>query len=532
MKIFRSLFLSLLLTSGLFSLHAQNERDALRHSYFGITGTARAQGMAGAYSAVGADMTSATLNPAGLGLYRSSSFTVSPGFASTTTESNFFNQTADETLTSFYAPNMGVVFHGKSYYDNGRRREEKTYGLKSFAFGFGFNQLERYDRRINVQAFNTESSITDMFAERANNRNVEPDFLPADSYEALAYDAFAIDLLANSATQYFPAVNGGDIQQTLNFREEGYRNEWFVSLAGNIDDFIYLGFTLGFQTVRYEQSLYFEENDVDNLHEFFENDPNSNFPLETPMNQIRFDDEFSTRGSGVNGQLGIIIRPADPFRIGISVKSPTYFNLRDQFTTTIGQNFTIELDNGQLAEQDESFSSTPGEFRYSLNTPFRATAGIMYLFGKNGFISADVDFTDYSAAQLDSDVDDFFVENNRIENLYKQTINYRVGGEYRVGILRVRAGAALYGDPLEEEAKQYLSAEDFTTIEQISAERKIFTLGLGIRQPNYFFDVSFINQLQEDKFNPYTVAATEIFSPTAANSLNRTSVLMTLGFNF
>ena len=30
----------------------------------------------------------------------------------------------------------------------------------------------------------------------------------------------------------------------------------------------------------------------------------------------------------------------------------------------------------------------------------------------------------------------------------------------------------------------------------------------------------------------YLMAATEIFSPTAANSLNRSSVLMTLGFNF
>ncbi|MEM6801054.1 MAG: hypothetical protein AAF696_06590 [Bacteroidota bacterium] len=532
MIFFRYLFLSTFICCLSFQGSAQNERDALRHSYYGISGTARAQGMGGAFSAVGADMSAASLNPAGLGLYRSSSFTYSPGFSNARTQSDYFNQSNTTNLSNFYSANFGVVFHGKNYEYNGRNRVEKSQGLKSFTFGFGFNQLERYNRSLNVSAFNTESSITDMFAERANNRNAFPSELPADSWEALAFDVFAIDTLANSGTSYFPAVNGGDIEQTLRLNEEGYRNEWFVSIAGNIDDFFYIGFTLGFQTVRYEQNLYFEENDVDNLHQFFENDPNSAFPLETPMNQVRFQDEFSTRGSGVNGQLGIIVRPIDPLRIGVSVKSPTYFNLRDQFTTTIGQNFTIELNNGQLGEQDESFTSTPGEFRYSLNTPFRATAGLMYLFGKSGFLTADVDFTDYSTAQLNSDVDDFFRENARIQGLYKQVLSYRFGGEFRAGILRLRAGAAFIGDPLEDAAKRYLSAEDFTTIERIAGDRKLFSLGIGVRQPNYFFDVSFINQMQEDKVNPYSVDATEIFTPTAANSTTRSSVLMTLGFNF
>lgn len=531
MKIYKYLLLILIGAMCDFPLQAQNERDALRHSYFGITGTARSQGMAGAYSAVGADLSSATLNPAGLGLYRGSSFTISPGFANIQTESNFLDQSNKERLSSFYAPNLGVVFHGKNYENNGRRRVERTRGLKSFAFAMGFNQLERYDRQIDVTAFNTESSVTDFFANRANSRNAEPGALPVDSYEQLAYDAFAIDLLANSGTQYFPAVNGGDIEQTLQLNEEGYRNEWFLSLGGNLDDFLYLGFTLGFQTVRYEQTLYLQEDDVDNLHQFFENDPNSGFPLETPMNQIRFRDNFSTRGTGLNGQLGIIVRPMDALRIGISVKSPTFFNLRDEFSSEIGQTFTIELDNGNLGEQDETFTSTPGEFRYTLNTPFRATAGIMYLFGKNGFLSADVDFTDYSGAQLGSDVDDFFAENNRIESFYKQVLNYRIGGEYRIGVIRIRAGGALYGDPLEDAAKDYIDFPNFETA-QISGDRKLFTLGLGVRQPNYFFDVSFINQIQEDKFSPYTVESTEIFSPTAANTTTRSSVLMTLGFNF
>jgi len=46
---------------------SQTENEALIYSRTTSTGSARAQGMGGAFSAVGADMTAATLNPAGTG---------------------------------------------------------------------------------------------------------------------------------------------------------------------------------------------------------------------------------------------------------------------------------------------------------------------------------------------------------------------------------------------------------------------------------------------------------------------------------
>ena len=52
------------------SVQAQTELDALRFSQTTITGTARSLGLAGATSAMGADLSAATLNPAGLGFYR------------------------------------------------------------------------------------------------------------------------------------------------------------------------------------------------------------------------------------------------------------------------------------------------------------------------------------------------------------------------------------------------------------------------------------------------------------------------------
>ena len=61
-----------------FSAYGQNESDALRYSTNSLVGTARSLALGGAYSAVGADLSAATLNPAGLGLYRRSDFSITP----------------------------------------------------------------------------------------------------------------------------------------------------------------------------------------------------------------------------------------------------------------------------------------------------------------------------------------------------------------------------------------------------------------------------------------------------------------------
>jgi hypothetical protein len=57
---------------------AQNQVDALRYSQIYPGGTARSTAMGGAFGALGGDFYSASLNPAGLGVYRSSEFTFTP----------------------------------------------------------------------------------------------------------------------------------------------------------------------------------------------------------------------------------------------------------------------------------------------------------------------------------------------------------------------------------------------------------------------------------------------------------------------
>ena len=68
----KNLFLILLYLITTISI-SQNRVDALRYSYLDVSGTARFCGLAGAFSALGGDLSAIHQNPAGLGIYRKSS---------------------------------------------------------------------------------------------------------------------------------------------------------------------------------------------------------------------------------------------------------------------------------------------------------------------------------------------------------------------------------------------------------------------------------------------------------------------------
>ena len=71
-------FLTLLSVSLFYYSNAQTEIDALRYSRNDIVGTARFSAMAGAYGALGADFTTLSYNPAGIGFYQFSELTFTP----------------------------------------------------------------------------------------------------------------------------------------------------------------------------------------------------------------------------------------------------------------------------------------------------------------------------------------------------------------------------------------------------------------------------------------------------------------------
>ncbi|WNJ20762.1 hypothetical protein [Pontibacter sp. G13] len=512
---------------------SQNQHDVVRLSQTGLVGSARVQGMGGAYSAAGADLSSAYLNPAGLGVYRSSNFIVTPGVRSQSSELSYLGNLQQTSKFQVRLPQIGAAFYNPNYYDSGNGDMQDRGAFRSYVFAFGYHQLEDYAFRSNlVDAYNERNSITQDWAEQANG------FLPSELFGTsfLAYETFGIDRVGLTADQYFAALGPG-ITQSLELEQTGRRGEWFVSLAGNIQDKVYLGGTIGMQTLSYSQTFRWTESDVDGLYQVYDTlPPTSNgFPLEIPSAGLTYEDRFSTSGVGINARFGVIFKPSDAFRFGISAQTPTFLALSDSFSTEIRH--ALEID---LAGNTEEFFSTSEDaiFDYNVTTSFKVTAGGMYLIPKQGFITLDVDYMNYASGSLQSAVQSvgsagyysFNEENQTIAESLQSAVNVRVGGEYRIDIFRFRAGGAWYGSPYDSESLEYLDFEDLETTQQIGGDRRMFTLGLGVRQPNFYWDVSLVSQSQKSLIWPYQLSA-DYVSPFV-NKRSSNSIVTSLGFNF
>lgn len=533
----KSPILLLIACMSLSVLNAQNELDALRHSQSSLpAGTARSMGMGGAFSAVGADLSSAATNPAGLGLFRQSVFSFTPVFRTTQTSSQYLDTTGSGETSYLRVPSIGVSFYNRTYSGYGAEDSDtEPTGVLSYSVAFGINQLENYTRETKIEdAFNPYSSIGQYFADRS--QGLSPTNLGV--VDQLAFQLLIIDTVALSdGRTYFPAASEGQVAQTVQRQETGRRNEWYFGFGANYSDKVYFGASLGLQTLRYEQDFTFNEQDINNLYEFYYPYDDNVFPLQIPTNEIRFLDNFTTRGTGFNGKAGVILRPVDALRISVSGQTPTFLTLTDQFTTTLVHSLTLSPTGGP---EEYTAETDPASFEYSLMTPWKAGAGLMYQIGKFALISAEADYTDYRSARLRSIERSisspgyyaFRDENARIQEYYKGTFNYRIGAEARVDIFRLRAGAALYGSPLTQATSEYTDFNNLQNLLTINASRKFLTLGAGIRQPSVHVDVAYIYQFQQDKFSPYTVQAPDSFQPVIINKVQAHTVAATVGFNF
>lgn len=522
------------------SVQAQNEIDALRFSQTTITGTARSLGLAGATSAMGADLSAATLNPAGLGFYRRSDFVFTPTLRNIKSEGEFLDGMGSASRSNFGLSSLGIAANGTVYTGYGRDRRAAERGLLKYTIAFGFNQIENFYRETDVTGYNPYSSITDRYAELANG--IQPANLDPNSFAGLAWDAFAIDVEETPTFDtYFGAGTGGEVAQRYRLTESGRRNEWYIAGGGNIDNFLFIGLGIGIQSLRYDQRFRFEETDVNDLHQNYIFDPNGGIPLEFPFNSLTQEEKLQIRGTGINGKLGVIVRPTDQLRIGIGLQTPTYISLTDEFDLAMDHNHNLDVNLLQVSDRDTTTSvTTPrSQSEYAVTTPYRVNIGAMYLFGKRGFLTADLEVVDYTAARLKSgyvETDpayyDFAFENDQIQDLFKMGVNLRVGGEVRLDIVRARAGFGLYGAALGDEARQYEDINNLGEVLSVDPQRTLFTLGLGVRQPNYYIDVAYVNQRTTDKSSPYSTEDAELFDPVLINTLTSNSFALTVGFLF
>lgn len=488
------------------SLQAQTIEDALHLSQNTYTSTARSAAVGGSFGALGGDMSSLSSNPAGIAMYRSSEFIFTPNF-----------ELNKNTSTDLSSNKYSFNFSNIGYIGTAIPRIS-TDGWQNFNFGIAYNKLSGFNRNSKTGVLGSQSSQLDVFTARANG--ITTKHLNAFS-EFLAWDTQIIDNKdENDETKYFAVDESNNFDQERTIQERGSVGEFDISFGANYNHKLYLGATIGIQSI-YSKSI----------SKYLEVPYLATEDATSELDSYTFTNKNKTDGSGVNFKIGAIYKVTNGFRLGLAVHTPTFMRLNDKYSSSITSKFVNPDPDGNSVYT----SGKNGEYSYNLITPWKFMASTAYTFGKKGFISAEIDHVNYKEMEYynGSDGYDFSEENKQIDDTYTSTLNYRIGGEYRINhIFSLRAGFAHTDNPIKAKTVDIIRNGKAEKLQlNKDYQYNTYSIGWGLRQNNFFLDMTYIYK-DRDRESLYYNHNNDIVSQTISETDKNHQVRMTFGFKF
>jgi long-subunit fatty acid transport protein len=421
---------------------AQYPEDALRLGLSGSGVGARSLGMGNAYTGVANDFSAIYWNPAGLAQLQFSEFSFGLTYHNNKDNSTFFNTQEMYTASSTNLNSLGFVY--KIPTQQG-----------SMVLAFGFDRPNNFFSGMSFTGFNPGSSIIQSYARNGA-------FYPSDLSNNLAYQLYLADI--DTLTGRFLSPIAGKVTQIAKVVESGGLNNWSVAGAVDVAKDFSLGVTLTYLSGTYRYDRNYTEDDHGHNWDTYPYD----------FSRLTVDEFIEGDITGGNAKFGLLYRIPDRFRLGIGIKTPTSFTVKETFGTTARATF----DNGDMYPTDKPFENT-GSDQYDVVTPWEFSAGFSVMF-LNLMLSADVDYTDWTQLKFENANADVIAQNQDMKTIFRGTSNYRAGFEYDIpGIgVRLRGGFMYFTSPYANDPSSFA--------------QKYITGGLGFRLgPSTMFDVSY-----------------------------------------
>lgn len=458
----KKIVLSLMIASVGIAASAQTYLDAYNFSKDEYFGTARSVAMGNALTAVGGDVGSVVINPAGSAVAGFSQVTLTPGFSISSTISQGtplsgetspygFEDPVRSHKTRFTLPSVGMTFN----FNTNRNR-----GVKNVAIGFVYSTTSLFLNSFNAAGTNNTTTISGHFAQVANGYSASA-LNASGAYEAgipweaiLAYRGGLIATRQGTDNVYIGAAetalnNGeaaiaGTINQNYGRLTTGSKGSMVFNVGLNISDFLYIGANISLVTLNYSYSDSMRESvntdDPSNVERFKQEfvDPETGSTVETRFDNLRYRQFWKDRGTGINAKFGIIGRPVAGLRLGLTFQTPTAITIRETYSYD-AQSQYVNANFSSSAESPED------KFTYKLKTPMSFGVGAAYTFADKGLISAEYELVDYvnmSLSASGNSVEDTYSNVNAdINNMMGYGHTVRVGGEYKpIPAVAVRAG--------------------------------------------------------------------------------------------
>ena len=486
---------------------AQDISDALRFSLNEVQGTARFRSMSGAFGALGGDLSAVSINPAGSAIFSRSSAAFSISNLNTNNDVGYFNGNSSSSDSKFDAHQLGAVFIFNNTNQNSPWEKlalsvnyEKTadFGNKWYAVGTSQNSVDNFflqqaqGKRLDEISALSGETLEDAYA------TIGSLYGYGHQQAFLGYESYILEPFANTDdnTSYFSNIAPGSFDQDYTYSSRGYNGKLSFNIASQFQDNLYLGLNLNSHFIDFDKYTYLYE---------------SNSNAGSLVNEVGFENNLHTTGTGFSFQLGGILKLSEEFRAGLTYESPTWYRITDETTQYLS---TVRNESGTDITQTINPNTVNVYPDYKLQTPAKVTGSLAYVFSDQGLLSFDYSRKDYGSTKFRPTSDSYFsAQNSIIGNTLKDAQSYRLGGEYRYQAYSFRAGYRFEESPYKD-SSQY---GDLTG----------FSLGVGYNFGNMKLDVAFDQSDRNVNHQFYTVGLTN-----AANiDMKISNITATLSFN-
>jgi hypothetical protein len=513
------LFVSILFISA--KAMAQVPEDAVRYSWYPQNGTARTLAIGGAIGSLGGDISAMFVNPAGIGFFKTSEASITPGFLMNNVKGNYRGTSVKESKNAISFGPSGVAL---GFGDRNNSNQTNS-------FAIGFTQNASFNNLVHYKGLNNYSSFSEQFVEEfvklnkngysiddvLNENSVAP-YTAAPALYTYLIDTVRVggNLIVKGAPEYILDA-GQALMQEMTKTTKGGIYELAFSFARNNNDKLLYGGTIGIPIVSYESNTLFSETDTSS------NSANH-------FSSFSYNDNYTTKGAGINAKLGIIYKPQEYIRLGLAVHTPSYMTLTDSRRATLVTQVENPVKTFDVVS-DIFTNNQRGESRYAQTSPWRAILSGSYVFREvedvtkqRGFISADIEYVNHKGSRFSSQNDEptedeksYYKQlNGVIKNIYKGNINFKIGGELKFNTIMARLGFGYYGSPYKDAPSK--------------ANKMTGSAGIGYRNKGFFIDLTYVQLITNDFDVPYRLESAQ--NTYASLKQNRGNVVATFGVKF
>ena len=521
----KKIFIAALALAAVLPAAAQDTYESARLLGSDLNGTARYVGMGGAMDALGADISTISTNPAGIGLFRHSTISLSLGLQSQQDVQKFDG--LNKTVMSF--DQMGFVYS--------QRISDRSF----INVGFNYHKSHNFDQILSAANSLSGCSQNGLTYEKGRlgyaskggytlDFNKDGDVIGWDGssdYRAQTYsqadymNANVLLLDPDDEYFYFNDANAYSFDRA----HRGWIADFDFNLSGNHQDRIFWGFTIGVKSVNYKGYSEYAETLLDN---------------EGVCGSVAYADERKIKGTGFDVKVGVIVRPIEesPFRFGLSISTPTWYNLTSK-------NSSLMLNNTPYGAWDDGRSEESYDFHFY--TPWKFGASIGHTIGSSVALGLGYEYSDYGASQnriidgydyydnAESSTDELMKRNT--EKALKGVHNLKAGIEFKPDpALAIRFGynyvSAAYNTDgvrdmmIDSPGVMYSSTTDYVNWKGTNR----ITCGLGYKTGGFSVDLAYQYSATNGEFHPFQEYAGRVTITDVSNK--RHHVLLTLGYTF